>query len=663
MAKVVSNPRGGGGGGGKGATIAVVAVAVVATVATGGLAAAGAATVIGTTLTGAAATTTIIGSATVGSVVGGAVIGAGVGAVTGAVQASLVGDNILEGALTGGAVGAASGGAGMLGAGAGAELASEGLQLSTVAGSADADLTRAVVEASKGGTAFATGAAIQDQNIGEWAAVGAITGAAVPLVTAGLNYSGVPAGDTRNIVAGTVGGALAGGGSAAVTGGDVGTGALTGAASGLVGSVARPYVTDLANTIFGTGAAAPTGAQALNAQERGQLAGTLAGTATGQPVSNEQFVENAYQALFGRPPEAAGMAYWTGEMAAGATPEQTLNNMIAGATAGDAAAAARFNAAQYLTTPLSAEIGGDGGPGQIDKGAGEFGGDQDVEVIGDYETTPKGGTFTQEIVPDEGAVTSEYERGASESANLLRDLFTFGAEQGVGGSKTVVPFGAGGVTEADRAILETTGLLPLGGDKTATGDNVLTTFGGDKTGVTSTGTIGTGTGVTGTGTGTGVTGTGTGTGTGTVTGTGTGTGMAGTGFGNTTLIGATSGPGTTLTSFGQGGGSGGGGGAEAGGGTSTSTGTTGGTTGGGQTTGRPDVTRPPGTRREEQVRISPIVTDPRIAPTVQRQAASQPVLSAGLDPATSGVILSRFGNKNQVWNEATLRLADALGLL
>jgi hypothetical protein len=649
--KVVPNPVGGGGGGGKGATIAVVAVAVVATVATGGLAAAGAATAIGASLTGAAATTTIIGSATVGSVVGGAVIGAGVGAVTGAVQASLVGDNILEGALTGGAVGAASGGAGMLGAGAGAELASEGLQLSTAAGSVDADLTRAVVEASKGATAFGTGAAIQDQNIGEWAAVGAITGAAVPLVTAGLNYSGVPAGDTRNIVAGTVGGALAGGGSAAVTGGDVEAGAMTGAASGLVGSIARPYVTDLANTLFGTGAAAPTGAQALNAQERGQLAGVLSGTASGQTVSNEQFVENAYQALFGRPPEAAGMAYWTGEMAAGASPEQTLNNMIAGATAGDAAAAARFNAAQYLTTPLSAEIGG-----------GEEGG-QDVEVVGDYETTPKtggGGAFTQEIVPDEGAVASEFERGGSESANLLRDLFTFGAEQGVGGSKTVVPFGAGGVTETDRAILETTGLLPFGGDKTATGDNVLATFGGDKTGVTSTGTIGTGTGVTGTGTGTGIGVTG--------TGTGTGTGMAGTGFGNTTLIGATSGPGTTLTSFGQGGGSGGGGGgggggAEAGGGTSTSTSTTGGTTGGGETTGRRDVTQPPGTRREEQVRISPIVTDPRIAPTVQRQAAAQPVLSAGLDPATSGVILSRFGNKNQVWNEATLRLADALGLL
>jgi hypothetical protein len=302
---------------------------------------------------------------------------------------------------------------------------------------------------------------------------------------------------------------------------------------------------------------------------------------------------------------------------------------------------------------LSAEIGGNGGPGQIDEGAGEFGGDQDVEVIGDYETTPKSGTFTQEIVPDEGAGAAEYERGASESANLLRDLFTFGAEQGVGGSKTVVPFGAGGVTEADRAILETTGLLPFGGDKTATGDNVLTTFGGDKTGVTGTGTTGTGTGVTGTGTG---------------IGTGAGTGMAGTGFGNTTLSGATSGPGTTLTSFGQGGGSGGGGGgggggAEAGGGTSTSTSTTGGTTGGGDTTGRRDVTQPPGRRREEQVRISPIVTDPRIAPTVQRQAASQPVLSAGLDPATSGVILSRFGNKNQVWNEATLRLADALGLL
>ena len=608
----------------------VVGVAIVATVATGGLAAVGAATVIGTTLTGAAATTTIIGSATVGSVVGGAVIGAGVGAVTGAVQASLVGDDILEGALTGGAVGALSGGAGIVGAGAGGELAAE-LGLSTVAGSVDADLTKAVVEASKGGTAFATGAAVQDQNIGEWAAVGAITGAATPLVTAGLNYSGVAAGDTRNIVAGTVGGALAGGGSAAVTGGDVATGALTGAGSGLVGSIARPYVTDLANTLFGTGTAAPTGAQALNAQERGQLAGALAGTASGQPVSNEQFVENAYQALFGRPPEAAGLAYWTGEMAAGATPEQTLNNMIAGASAGDAAAAARFNAAQYLTTPLSAEIGGNGGPGQIDEGAGEFGGDQDVEVIGDYETTPKGGTFTQEIVPDEGAVTSEYDRGASESANLLRDLFTFGAEQGVGGSKTVVPFGAGGVTEADRAILETTGLMPYGADKgTVGGDTTLTQFGGG--------------------------------------GGSTGTGMAGTGFGNTTLIGATSGPGTTLTSFGQGGGSGGGGGgggggAEAGGGTSTSTSTTGGTTGGGETTGRRDVTQPPGRRREEQVRISPIVTDPRIAPTVQRQAASQPVLSAGLDPATSGVILSRFGNKNQVWNEATLRLADALGLL
>jgi len=605
--------------------VAVVAVAVVATVATGGLAAAGAAGVIGEFVLGAAvASEVIVGSATVGSVVGGSVIGAGVGAVTGGVQAAIVGNDIAEGALTGAGVGAVSGGAGMLGAGAGGALAGE-LGLSTAAGTVDADLTKAVVEASKGGTAFGTGAAIQDQNIGEWAAVGAITGAATPLVTAGLNYSGVGAGETRNIVAGTVGGALAGGGSAAVTGGDVATGALTGAGSGLVGSIARPYVTDLANTLFGTGAAAPTGAQALNAQERGQLAGALAGTATGQPVSNEQFVENAYQALFGRSAEPEGMAYWTREMAAGASPEQTLNNMIAGALGGDVQAAAQFNAQRYLTTPLSAEIGGDGGPGQIDEGAGEFGGDQDVEVIGDYETTPKGGTFTQEIVPDEGAVTSEYDRGASESANLLRDLFTFGAEQGVGGSKTVVPFGAGGVTEADRAILETTGLMPYGADKgTVGGDTTLTQFGGG--------------------------------------GGSTGTGMAGTGFGDTTLIGATSGPGTTLTPFGQGGGSGGGGGG-GGGGTSSSTGTTGGTTGGGDTTGRRDVTQPPGRRREEQVRISPIVTDPRIAPTVQRQAASQPVLSAGLDPATSGVILSRFGNKNQVWNEATLRLADALGLL
>ncbi len=594
----------------------VIGVAIAATVATGGLAAAGAATVVGATLTGAAATTTIIGSATVGSVVGGAVIGAGVGAVTGAVQASLVGDDILEGALTGGAVGALSGGAGIVGAGAGGELAAE-LGLSTVAGTVDADLTKAVVEASKGATAFGTGAAIQDQNIGEWAAVGAITGAATPLVTAGLNYSGVGAGETRNIVAGTVGGALAGGGSAAVTGGDVATGALTGAGSGLVGSIARPYVTDLANTLFGTGAAAPTGAQALNAQERGQLAGALAGTATGQPVSNEQFVENAYQALFGRSAEPEGMAYWTREMAAGASPEQTLNNMIAGALGGDVQAAAQFNAQRYLTTPLSAEIGG-----------GEEGG-QDVEVVGDYETAPKGGTFTQEIVPDDAAAkriaAEEAQRGAEEVRGTMERLFGFGAEQGVGGSKTVAPFGAGGVTEADRAILETTGLMPYGADKgTVGGDTTLTQFGGG--------------------------------------GGSTGTGMAGTGFGDTTLIGATSGPGTTLTPFGQGGGSGGGGGG-GGGGTSSSTGTRGGTTGGGDTTGRRDVTQPPGRRREEQVRISPIVTDPRIAPTVQRQAASQPVLSAGLDPATSGVILSRFGNKNQVWNEATLRLADALGLL
>jgi len=63
------------------------------------------------------------------------------------------------------------------------------------------------------------------------------------------------------------------------------------------------------------------------------------------------------------------------------------------------------------------------------------------------------------------------------------------------------------------------------------------------------------------------------------------------------------------------------------------------------------------------VRISPIVIDPTISPLVRAlRAAPTPVRSAGLDPATSGVLLGKYGKKDQVWNEATLRLADALGI-
>ena len=64
---------------------------------------------------------------------------------------------------------------------------------------------------------------------------------------------------------------------------------------------------------------------------------------------------------------------------------------------------------------------------------------------------------------------------------------------------------------------------------------------------------------------------------------------------------------------------------------------------------------------QKRVVTSPIYIDPALQ---RRQARAAPtaVVSAGADPATSGVVLGKYGKKDQVWNEATLRLADALGI-
>ena len=74
--------------------------------------------------------------------------------------------------------------------------------------------------------------------------------------------------------------------------------------------------------------------------------------------------------------------------------------------------------------------------------------------------------------------------------------------------------------------------------------------------------------------------------------------------------------------------------------------------GGGRTTTDPS---------QKKVVISPVYIDPNVRRR-QARAAPSPVVSAGADPATSGVILGKYGKKDQVWNEATLRLADALGI-
>ena len=64
---------------------------------------------------------------------------------------------------------------------------------------------------------------------------------------------------------------------------------------------------------------------------------------------------------------------------------------------------------------------------------------------------------------------------------------------------------------------------------------------------------------------------------------------------------------------------------------------------------------------QKRVVTSPIYIDPALQRR-QARAAPSPVVSAGGDPATSGVVLGKYGKKDQVWNEATLRLADALGI-
>jgi len=510
----------------KGAQIATIAVAAVATVATAGLAAAGAAGAIGSSLVGAAAAeTVIIGSATVGNVIGGAVIGAGVGATTGAVQAGIVGENILEGAVQGAGVGALSGAAGMVGAGVGGQVASAA-GIDPTASALDAGLQKSIVQASKGATAFATGAAVQDQNVGEWAAVGAITGAATPLVTTGTTAAFGP-GTTANIAGGVLGGALGGAGAAAVSGGDVGAAALTGAGTGGVGAAVQPYVQQAQQAIFGTGGiqSSPQVTQATQ-------------SAITQGVSPTSLLQ----------PTSADFPTFTGD-------EKTVFQDV---------------------TPVYEEGGYGGGFAQVE--------------------VPGGG-------PGPDASAFQAELGAEEVAGTIEDLARFQAEQRLGAEREFqTSFGTSKISPTDRLILEQTGLIPFGSDRGGFqfGGDDATSRGGGLANISET--------------------------------------LPSRGFqfgGDDTSRRVTTSPIEISERTRE-----------------------------GVTTAPTAQTGRPPSPREEAVRISPIVNEPRIGPRgTQAQASTQPLLSAGGDPATSGGMFTQFGTKNQVWNEATLRLADALGLL
>lgn len=415
---------------------------------------------------------------------------------------------------------------------------------------------------------------------------------------------------------------------AAMQGTDVATAAATGLISGVAGPLTQEYsgLGNTASTIIGgalsgAGTSAVQGGNALS----GAIGGAIgAGVASAVGPTLEQTVRSVLQG----PQQTAGNV--SAEVSSSPLSHQEtldirayLNQLAAfsqaqGLTDQEAAARQaiesmddyyRQNEGRFRDEYMKELLG------LSNQGATGGEGEADVTVE-DYDT-PSKTTFTQEVVPDDSG--SQYygedaAAGAATSGNQ-RDYESYAAT--LQETPYLPKFGFGGTTQG-------------GGGVSGRDSDMVTLLSGGTTG----GNASTGLSPFGFGGG--------------ATGNGTFSTVSSTSGGPTSFSDGTTGAGTSGAGAGvSGGGSqGGGGGGQGGGGGERST----------ETTPRP--------RRLEEPRVytPPITID---VPQARRAAtaATSPVRSAGLDPATSGVLLSRFGNKNQVWNEATLRLADALGLL
>jgi hypothetical protein len=134
-------------------------------------------------------------------------------------------------------------GTGVAAGAAGATAASLGVGTAATIGAAST--------AALGAGVGATSAAIQGQDVGKGALMGAGTGLATAGVAGGLGAAagalGAPAGAATNIGVGAATGATVGAGKAAIEGGDIGKGALMGAGTGAAGAVAGNVVSGMSD--------------------------------------------------------------------------------------------------------------------------------------------------------------------------------------------------------------------------------------------------------------------------------------------------------------------------------------------------------------------------------------------------------------------------------
>lgn len=562
--------------------VALVVVATAVTAGAGGFAVAvgeGALTAVGA---GAVAGETIIGSATVASVTGGAIIGAGTGAINGAVQAAIVGGDIGEGILKGAVVGAVGGGAGMLAAGAAQGV----LTIEVANGTLSVNEAKAITNAVQRSTANVIGASIQGRDIGTAAATGVLSGAVTPLLQ---DYTGL-----GNVASATLGGAISGAGTSAVTGGDPITGALSGAATGAVGAVVGPTLEQSVRSVL---------------QGTPQTAGNVSAEISSAPLSHQETQDiRGYLNQLAAFSQAAGLP--DQEIAA----RQAIEAMDE---------YYRQNESRFRNEDMMEMLGLSKGGTQPSDATVVTGGDEADVTVDDSGTRQ---VFTQEVVPDD--TTSQYygeEAAAGQAVNPAQQEYEsyaqqlqespyfpkvdFGTKPTKGGGTVSIDGskfggGAGGASQRDLDILQ---LISGGGP--SSGNVTFTNVSADRGGPTTLGNVT------------------------------FDTGNATTSSGNATTSlqpfgsDATRADTTTLQGFGA-----------------------------DREAERPtETTTTTKKLPEPRVYTPPVYIDVN-APRRVATAAPGPVRSAGLDPATSGVLLGKYGKKNQVWNEATLRLADALGI-
>jgi hypothetical protein len=615
-----------GGSNNKAVQIAVTAFAAVATVATMGAAA----PVVGAAVLGAGAeaaglgyaagvavaseATILGGAATYGSVVGGAIIGAGAGALNGAAQASLVGADLADGIVKGAVVGSVSGVAGLVGAG----YASEALATSGLGAELGEAGTAAVTGGVKGATANVVGAEMQGRDPLTAGLAGLVAGAATPAIGGLLNEGKLPTTDIGKITAATLGGGVSGATRGALTGTDPLLSAATGAAMGGVGAYLEPQITaGLANTLFG-------GASTTNVSE-----------AVGGQLTREQHAERI------RYLEEVQQQYAERGDEAGAQNIQNALDVARSQFEADLPRIAQAEQAESFqqTTP-SVDITGKGGSPNIASTINDiyqrnFG--RTAEEAGIQNWAQSGLTGKElESAIIAGAQGPDRDYYLSKLIQPTADPTIVDATKTATGgtSATDVIKEAIGETGAGGGVKDTTGaaadyekqIAEEAQQETPTTDIYVSGPGGAATG---------------------------GGGAETTTATGGG-GGAETATGSDAIATGTDGEISTTNDMLQflsdlapsdaesadySGAGGDGGDGEAGG------------------DGGPRPTDP----SQKRVVISPIYMDP-VLRRRSAQSAISPVISSGLDPATSGVVLSKYGKKDQVWNEATLRLADALGI-